>query len=223
MRRGLRITLLVLCCLLLVGAVVLLLVYRASQQVPEFYLEAMAGDAAAQRKASDRMVEQTARLNNNLRNEGRWQAAFSAEDINGWLAVELPRANPPVLPPQIHDPRADIEPDGVTVAARAERGGFSTVVSLKMDVYLESANVLALRIRSARAGAVPWPLGQVVQNLTKAARHADFQLQWRQAGGDPVAVLTIPPLRRQGKEAKVDAVRLEKGQIVVSGNTERRK
>ena len=45
-----------------------------------------------------------------------------------------------------------IEPDGVTLGCRAAQAGVSTVVSLKVDVYLAEENKIAVRIRKARAG-----------------------------------------------------------------------
>jgi len=221
-RNPLRVTLLLLGGLLVLVGLALFLLYRASQQVPEFYREAVAVDPQAQKKAAGKMVERAAELNNSLQTKGRWEAAFTAEEINGWLAVELPRAEPPVLPPQLHDPRVAIAPDGVTVAAQAEYGGISTVVSLKLDVYLQSPNVLAVRVRDLRAGAVPWRRDQVVQNVGRAAEHAGLAVRWQQIDGDPVALVTLPPQVDHGRTAHVDAIKLEKDRLVVTGTTERK-
>jgi hypothetical protein len=224
MRKGLRITLWVLCGLLLLAALVLFVLYRASQRVPEFYREAMAVDPAGQRKASDKLVDDARKLNNSLRTEGRWEAAFTAEEINGWLAVELPRANPPLLPREVRDPRVAIDLDGVTLAAHVESGRFSAVVSLRVDVALQSPNVLTARIRKARAGAapLPLPLNQFLAGITQAAAQANIALRWQQTGGDPVALITLPPAIHNGKEARVDAIRLKKDRIVLSGTTQRK-
>jgi hypothetical protein len=225
MRKGLRITLLATCGVLLVVAIALFVLYLAARQVPEFYRQAMTADPLAQKQASGRMMENAARLNNSLRTDGRWQSECTAEEINGWLATELPRSEPPVLPPELHDPRVAIDPDGITLAARAEGGGLAGVVSLKLDVYLESPQVLALRIRKARAGAVPWPLGEITRSITQAAEHADLPLRWRQADGDPVALITIPALRIEHRvmAVRLDSVRLEKGRIVLTGTSHRQK
>ena len=57
---------------------------------------------------------------------GRWQALFTAEQINGWMAVDLARNFPNTLPPGVVDPRVDIRPEGVTVACRYLEGAVAT-------------------------------------------------------------------------------------------------
>jgi hypothetical protein len=226
MRKAIRRTLLVLCVLLLVAAVALFFVYRASQRVPEFYRQALAADPKEQRKAGDRVVERAAALHNDIRRQRRWQAVFTAEEINGWLAVQLQENDPDVLPEGLRDPRVAIEPDGVTLAAHAEQGGISTVLSLKLEPYVESPEVLAVRIHKARAGDVPLPLGRVIERAEEAARHARLHLTWKQADGDPVALITIPLVevdKNKQAQLRLESVRLEPGRIIVTGTADRRK
>jgi hypothetical protein len=211
--------------LVLLAAIGLLVLYGASQHVPDFYRQAMAQDRDAQKPARDRMLESYRKLNNDLHHDGQWQAAFTAEEINGWLALELPENQRKWASQELHDPRVAIDADGVTVAARVERGKFSSVVSLKVDVYLESSHVIAMRVRKVRAGAIPWSPQQVMDGITKAAQRDDLRLEWRQADGDPVALITIPPLKIEKREVllSLDSVKLENGRMVVTGTAQRRK
>lgn len=224
MRRWLRITILVLCALLGLTAILLLAVYRAAQHVPDFYREALTAEPGMQQKDSDRMLQRATSLHNSVKRQGTWQGEFTAAEVNGWLATDLPQNYPHLLPRGFRDPRVKIEPDGITVACLIERGGLRCVVSLEVDVYLDAPNVVAMRVRKARAGAIPWPLDRVLEAASEAARRADLRVRWRQAGGDPVALISLPPVEGgHGKTIRIEKIRLDNGTIRVSGATEQAK
>ena len=50
-------------------------------------------------------ARQTAALNNHLRRMGGWEAHFTDQQVNGWLAVDVPKNHPDLLPPEISHPR----------------------------------------------------------------------------------------------------------------------
>ena len=110
----------------------------------------------AQEKESDLMLQQVTTLHNELQVKGRWRQVFKAQTINGWLAVDLPRNHPTLLPKGMHDPRVHIGPQGITMACQVERGGFHGVVSLQVSAFVESDDVVGLRVHKARLGAIPW-------------------------------------------------------------------
>ncbi len=164
------------------------------------------------------------RCRTRCRREGPWQAVFTAEEINGWLAVELPNSPGRILPPELHDPRVRIEPGRLTAACQAEIRGVQGIVSLEVSVYMHAPNVLALRIRRARVGAIPWPLDRVLQATGAAMTRAQLPIEWRQAAGDPVALVTLRPgLADRGRAIRVESLRLEQGPITLTGSTEREK
>jgi len=216
----LRLSLVAVVALLAVGAGFLGL-YRASQHVPEFYEQALTGDAKATEHASDEMIEQAAALATEIRRGGAWEAVFTAEQINGWLAVDLERNYPDLLPSSLSDPRVAIEPDQMWIACRLERGNLKSVVSMAADVYLAEPNVIALRIRRARAGLLPLPLDKVLDKISEKASELDLEIRWRQAEGDPVVEISVPPPRDEDDKAvRIEALRLGEGQFYLSGSTE---
>jgi hypothetical protein len=197
-----------------------LALFQAARQVPDFYPRALEADTAAQRVASDEMLQKAAALASDLKREGSWRALFTAEEINGWLAVDLVENYPGALPESVSDPRVAIAPDQLTLACRLDRGDWQCVVSLLVEVYLAEPNVLALRIRQARAGVIPLPLDEVVQQITRAASRMDLKLEWRQAGGDPVALLSIrSPKNADGKLLRIELLELADGEIYLSGSS----
>ncbi len=221
MRKILRITFVLGLIVALFVLLALLALYLALRHEPRWYARAVAtADRQAEEKGSDEMLGRAADLTSALETKGAWKIAFTADQINGWLAVDMPKNHPDLLPENLADPRVVIEPDGVTLGCRAMQSGVSTVVSLKVDVYLAEENKIAVRIRKARAGSLPWSLGKVVDGFTEAARQGDVNLAWHHVDGDPLALIKVP--RKQGpggRQIRITTLRLEEGQIVVGGRT----
>jgi hypothetical protein len=208
------------CGIVLLLAAGLFGLYGATQYVPEFYRRAIAADPAAQRQSSDQMLQQVTALVSSLKKRGRWEVVFTAEQINGWLAVDMVQNHPEMLPPSLGNPRVAIEPEGMMLACRFRWGFFSSVLSLNVDPYLAEPNGLALRIRKARAGMLPMPLGGILDRLSEAAGHADLRLHWGRSSGDPVALISLPPSRQEdGHVVRIEALQLGKGEIYVAGTT----
>ncbi len=196
--------------------------YLAARQEPDFYQKAIAIDQAVLDKGSDRMLRQTAALQSAVQKEGRWEALFTAEQINGWLAVDRAKNHPNSLPPMMSDPRVAIDSKQVTFACRYHGGWLNSVASLTIEPAVPEPNVLALRIVKARAGLLPLPLGSIVDWLSQAARNMNLRLEWRHAGSDPVAVLSLPETEGD-QTVRIDTLRLDDGEIYVAGSTQRRK
>ena len=218
------IVLIVVLGVLAAAVAVLVVLCWATQRVPEFYSAALTAEPAAQAAAAEQMERQVLSFENNAVREGGWHAVFTAAQINGWLAVKAPRDDPDLLPRGLHDLRVSIRPDGISMAGRADYGGLHSVVSLEVEVYTDSARVVGLRIRKVRAGVLPWPSGQVLRGISEACRRARLRVQWRQADGDPVALITLPSIEGEhGKIIRIDQIRLEEGAIHISGATAREK
>ncbi len=220
-RRSRRIVMIIASMAALV-ALALLSLYFAVRHKPAFYREAMTIEQPVLEKASGRMLKKIGALQSAANWLGRWQAVITAEEINGWLAVDLRKNHPNALPPSVHDPRVVIEPSEMTVACQYERGGIDTVLSLTFQPYVPEPSVVALRIVRGRAGMLPLPLKDVLDGLSKGAADMQLRLKWAQAGGDPVALISLP-----GDDAdrvvRIESLELRKGEIHVSGVTERRK
>ena len=221
MRKWLLVATAVVVVLLLVAACVFLALYRASTRVPEFYQRAMLADPAGQKAGSDQMLQRTTALVSDVKKPGRWQALFTQEQINGWLAVDLVQNHAASLPADVSDPRVEIEPDRVTFACHVRQPQWQGVLSLTVDVYLSGPDTVALRFRKARAGTMPLPMDRVLAQLSEAARSANWKVQWRQVDGDPVALIPIEPPRKDRSTVQIDTLSLRKGEIYVAGTTKR--
>ena len=195
------------------------LIYMASHHVPSFYAEALNPPPAVDSKSGREMKQGVSTLAGETLRGGRWRATFTDKQINGFLAVDLPKNHPRLLPPNIHDPRVSIRRGEASIGWRAE-GRWPAVYSLAITPYVARPNVLAVRILRIRAGALPVPLGEVVDGLSIAARKAGLRLDWQQADGDPVALIELPVDSESEKRLVLDEVELIDGAIVIAGHTE---
>ena len=193
--------------------------YRSLYYVPEFYSQALALGAPELQKSNREMLRRTAALNNDLKRIGQWQALFTDQQINGWLAVDVPKNHPDLLPPEVRDPRVRIMPEGIFAGAKFE-GEVSAVISLQLAVRLTAPNVLAVRIHKARVGDVPWPLDRVVEEVVAAAASWGLQVEQTQTDGDPVLLVTLPPdLQDNRRHILLEHLELRDGEVFLSGRT----
>ncbi len=209
-------------CLTLLAVIGLGVVFVSLRHVPQFYDKAMRENAGDLRKGSDQLLRQVTALQGVVQRPGHWRVRFTAEQINGWLAVDLVENYPHVLPPSLSDARVAIRPDGMRLGCRLEEGLTNCVLSLAIRPSVPEADTAALRLQRARAGALPIPLRRVIERLSQAARAMHLQLRWGQAGGDPVAVVALPG-EYGDRAARIDAIELGDGWIELSGTTGPRK
>ena len=218
-RRKLRNILIAVGSLLLILAIGAGTAFHAARQVPRFYREATSRKGAAVKRASDQMLQQATALASDVRNEGQWQAIFTADQINGWLAVDLVKNHSDLIPREVREPRVEIREREATIACRYEGVPSPTVYSLTFDVYLSDVETIALHIHRARAGNLPIPLRQVLDGISEAARNLDLPIEWRQKDGDPVALITVTPEDEAGREVELDKIQLRDGELLISGRT----
>jgi hypothetical protein len=212
--------------LLLLLAVALWLLYRATQQVPEFYQQALGTSLPPTqlRAASDQLERQMLELHNDARRLGRWQAVFTVKQLNAWLAADLPQKFPQAMPAGARDPRVRITPQQIHFACSYATEHWQTVVSVTGEVRLtDTPNELAVRIREVRAGRVPIPLKRVLDEVSRQAQQRGLPLQWSQEQADPVALIQLPlrDAELPHREIHLESVTLRDGAIVVQGHTER--
>ena len=79
-------------CTSLTAAVLILVVggaYYATRQVRPFYEQALRLEPEAAQRGSRELESRATALYSDARQAGQWHAVFTAEQINGWLAVQL--------------------------------------------------------------------------------------------------------------------------------------
>lgn len=198
---------------------------QAARHEPDFYREALKVRPHVAHDASQQLEKSVLQLQQTSSQPGRWQAVFADEQINGWLAEELPRKLPQLLPPGVADPRVVVETDTIRCACRYRSRALNFVVSFALNVELtEQSNTLAVRVSEVRAGALPVRLHRYLPNIERAAARSGIEFRWQETEkSDPVALITIPHQHEDyvHREIYVESIELQSGHVRLAGRTER--
>ena len=195
---------------------------RQASQVPEFYTRLAAEAPEQSAQASRRLQADMERLQDDAAQLGSWQAAFSDDEINGWLVEELPKKFPRLLARGASEPRVVIEDGRLLAAAKYKNRGLETVVSCEIEVELtEQPNMLALRVSNLRAGALPLPLSKFLRGITREAAKGEVDVRWDLTDNGPVALATVPSEHPSyaRRPVVVESVQLVQGRLVLAGHT----
>jgi hypothetical protein len=198
---------------------------QAARHEPAFYREALRVRPHVAHDASQQLEKSVLQLQQTSSQPGRWQAVFADEEINGWLAEELPRKLPQLLPPGVVDPRVVVEADTIRCACRYHSRALNFVISFALNVELtDQSNTLAVRVSDVRAGALPVRLQRYLPNIARAAARSGIACRWQETErSDPVALITIPHQHEDyaHREIYVESIELQPGQVRLAGRTER--
>jgi hypothetical protein len=196
-------------------------VYVAMGRVRPFYEQALRLDPQTLEASSRELESRATALYSEARQPGQWRAAFTADQINGWLALQLAEDYSDALPDEISEPRVAIGDDRLTLGFRARRGGVDTVVSADAVVMLTNEGDVAIRLLSVQAGALPLPVMQVADDVSKACQKLALPVRWTQDNGQPVAIVDVSRNtgKKKVKQIFLDTVELRDGAIYLAGHT----
>lgn len=220
MARRLRIAAIGIVALVAVLATALWGAYAALHRVRPFYEQALAVEPQALEDGGRELESRATALYNDIRRSGEWQAAFTADQINGWLATQLGDLYEEELPRGIADPRVSIEDGKFTLGFRARRGGVETVVSADAAVSLTETGAVAIRLISVKAGALPLPVMQVADDLSQVCRELSLPVRWTQEAGKPIALIDVETdFSSDERRIVLDSAELRDGTLFIAGHT----
>ena len=187
---------------------------------PDFYRAASAIPKARRQAEARRFVAQSLQLRNDIANEPRWEAAFTDEEVNSWLAEDLVTHFADQIPAGVSEPRVAFEMDRLTLAFQLDQGPVRSVVWVVAKARVPEENQLALTIEKIRAGAVPIPAEKLLDRITETARSHGLEVRWERDGHLPVAIVKYTPdLRR--RDIVLERLMLLNGQIRLGGRSSR--
>jgi hypothetical protein len=220
MARKLRIAAIVALAIAGVGIVGLGGIYAALGRVRPFYEQALKLERQTLEAGRREMESRATVLYSEIRREGQWQAAFTANEINGWLALQLSDVYGDALPEDISEPRVAIGDGRFTIGFRARRGGVDTIVSADASVTLTETGEVAIRLHSVRAGALPLPVMHVADDVARACQALALPVRWTQDAGQPVALIDVSQDSTvNSKRIRLDAVELHHDGLYLAGHT----
>ncbi len=203
--------------LMLVASIALMLFLL--RQAPAFYRAELARAREGQQAASDQCLANLSATASQAQRPGVWRAEFTAQELNGWLAHDLPRNHPELLSEAGSSPRVALEDHRGKIAFE-HRGFLTTYVSLEFDVEVRDERTFAIRFLALKGGAMPLPLGAVVEPLTSVAAQLDQPVQWTEEDGLPVALVTLTNWEAENVQIVLREVRIEAERLVLVGETQ---
>lgn len=209
---------------LLVGIALISGAYFLSQQEPEFYQEALRQTPEVAQKKGAELENTVMDLYNAVLEQGNWRGEVSQDQINGWLATELSKKFPELLPKEfVADPRVAITKGEISIAGRANYQGIRGIVVAKLDIFkTDQRDQFAIRFRSIQAGVIPIPINSFADEISKGLNRSGYQTNWTELEGDPILTVVVPEedlLIQTIYRVSVETIDLEEKKIVVSGTT----
>ena len=193
----------------------------ALRHEPAFFHSRLdAGQAPEAARAARRLVTKVAAVQAAAGRPGPWELAITDDELNAWLAIDLPRNHSRLLAEGVVAPRVAFERRRLAVAARVKLGPLEAVVSLALDVRLREPNQIELAVADARLGAIPLPHGPVLRWLAGAATPLGLVAEVRRLDGRGVLVVSmiLPSATGAGRPTLV-ALALEPGELLAGGET----
>ena len=199
--------------------------YHMSQRPPDFYQKALQQQPEEARVQGAALETQVMGLYNAALQFGPWNGAIHQDQINGWLASELPKKFPEVLESQfITDPRVSIRAGELSVAGRANFEGLHGVIVARLDVFrTDQKDQFAIRVHSLRAGVIPIPISTFAAEIEKDLARHGVATHWSEMEGDPVLIVDVPEKRLLLQELykiEVTTIDFEDERMIVSGITQ---
>lgn len=210
-------------CLLLVLPVVSapgVLLYMV-RQPPPFYVESLRQPAEQRRERSRNFLRTTSQLINDIENQPRWEAAFTLDEVNAWLAEDFAREYSRHLPSDVRDPRVDFRDGKLVTAFASGRGLTETVVSVDVNCWVPEPNVVAVHLRGSRAGALPVSVRNLINKVAAHAARRGWDIQWKRLQGDPVALVRLPMAFDSG-DPTLEEIQIRDGAVYVAGTSHQR-
>jgi hypothetical protein len=189
---------------------------------PFFYQAMIAVPQEQSEVKAKRFLEQSLQLYNDINNEPTWEAVFSDQEVNAWLAADLVTEFADQLPPEVHEPRVVFELDRVTLAFELDRRPVKSVIWVVARPRVPKPNVLELTLEKIRAGVIPVPPEKVLDRIIEHVRAHGLDVEWKLEDDLPVVLIRYKP-NPDRDDVQLDQVQIRDGEIRLVGRSNRSK
>jgi hypothetical protein len=188
---------------------------------PTFYRSLVANVPRDQREAKAKhFVASSLQLRNDISNERDWQAVFTDQEVNAWLAEDLITYFADQIPPEVHEPRVAFGADRITLAFQLDRGPLRAVIWVVAQARIPEDNVLELTFEKIRAGVIPISIERFIDPITARARDHGVEVHWTREDDLPVATFRFGPDHGRS-DIVLERLSVRQGQIRLAGRSER--
>ncbi len=191
---------------------------------PGFYERAAVPETEQRRSMSDAFFAKFSQMmiNVGVDREGDWHFQFSEAELNSFFEegfVRLGEAEN-FRKMGVSHPRVVMEDDQLRLAFRYGSGWFSTVVSLELRIWApKEPNLLAVELRSRRAGGLPISSMALLKEVSELAKRHNIEVNAYRYQGNPVALVRFQSGERVRPSMMLSSLKIEPGSLVISGQT----
>jgi hypothetical protein len=187
---------------------------------PAYYRDMFLLPRKERENRAKRFITQSIQLRNDICNEPTWEAVFTDQEVNAWLADDLVTHFVDHLPPEIHDPRLIFELDRITLAFLLRQGGVESVITVVARPRVPAGNTVELTLERIRAGIIPVPADPVIDRIIEYAQIQGVDVEWERKDGYPVVVLRYTP-HLERDDVLLEDMQIRAGQIRLAGRSDR--
>ncbi len=188
---------------------------------PMFYKALVADGPREQREAKAKhFVASSLQLRNDISNERDWQAVFTDQEVNAWLAEDLITHFADQIPAEVHEPRVAFGADRITLAFQLDRGPIRAVIWVVARARIPEDNVIALTFEKIRAGVIPISAERLIAPITDQARDHGLDVRWSREDDLPVATIRFRPDHGRS-DIVLERLSVRQGHIRLSGRSDR--
>jgi hypothetical protein len=185
---------------------------------PGFY---RAPAAAGAEPLARRLVTKASALRADFLRPGPWAAAITADEVNAWLATDLPRNHPRLLPAGVSAPRVAFSRRRMQFGCRLACGPLGCVASVDAEVVLRDVNQIGILVTAARLGALPVPSGPVIREIDRRIAALGLPTELRRLDGRTILVVYNSTSHAAGAAShRLESFAVEDGEVLVAGVTQ---
>jgi hypothetical protein len=189
---------------------------------PSYYRDIVLLPREQRAGKAKKFVAQSLQLRNDICNEPSWEAVFTDQEVNAWLAEDLVIHFADQLPPEVNEPRVLFELNRITLAFLLKQGGVQSVITVVARPRVPGGNTVELTLEKIRAGILPVPADNVLDRIIEYARYHGVDAEWTRKEGYPVVLMRyMPNLERE--DVQLEELQIRAGQIRLAGHSDRTK
>ncbi len=189
---------------------------------PSYYRDMVRLPREKRAGRAKKFVAQSLQLRNDICNEPVWEAVFTDQEVNAWLAEDLVTSFADQLPPEVAEPRVLFEPNRITLAFQLRQGGMQSVITVVARPRVPGGNTVELTLEKIRAGILPVPADHILDRIVEYGRSHGIDVEWARKEGHPVVLVRYTP--HIGRDdVQLQELQIRDHQIRLGGQSDRAK
>ncbi len=187
---------------------------------PSYYRDIVQQSRKQREGKARKFVAQSLQLRNDICNEPAWEAVFTDQEVNAWLAEDLVTHFADQLPSEVNEPRVLFELDRVILAFQLRQRGVQSVITVVARPRVPEGNTVELTLEKIRAGILPVPADNVLDRIIEYARCHGIDVEWTRKDGYPVVLIRYTP-NLERDDVQLEELQIRNGQIRLAGRSDR--